>query len=476
MEERTQNKKFFDINKNTFLGAMLMLIALLIVSIVLTYIVPRGQFGTTIVDGEEVIDYSNYIALDGESGINIIKGIFAPVLVLLSSDGITVIMLSLFLIILAGSFQGMSDSGGIRVIVSRIVNRFKNKRFLLIAVVTLVFMLFGSILGLFEEMLTLLPVMVILSLSLGYDSFTGFLISIVACGFGFSTAISNPFTVMFASQVIGVSPFANIGYRLIIFAVMYLFVLTVIYLYTRKITKNPEKSLTYEHDLQYSERESLDLKEEDKSKFVTYLIFFSVVLAVIIAFSAIESLRDYIVPALMVIFLFGANIANYFSFNRNFKTTMKSFGKGVVSALPAIVFVMFASSIKYVLVEGKVLPTIINTINGLVAEKNTYLIALILFVIVLALEFFITSSTAKAMFIMSILAVLNLGISKENLVLLYTFADGYTNLLFPTSPVLLIGLSMIGVSYFQWLKKSWLMFLITFTLVFGFLTLAILLG
>ena len=77
---------------------------------------------------------------------------------------------------------------------------------------------------------------------------------------------------------------------------------------------------------------------------------------------------------------------------------------------------------------------------------------------------------------MSILGALTLGINKEMLVLIYTFADGYTNLLFPTSPVLLIGLSMIGVSYFKWLKQSWLLFIIVFALVIGFIMLGILIG
>ena len=153
---------------------------------------------------------------------------------------------------------------------------------------------------------------------------------------------------------------------------------------------------------------------------------------------------------------------------------MKSFGKGVLSALPSIAFIFMASSIKYILVEGKILPTITNSINLLTQDKSPFILAAILFGIILVLEFFISSSTAKAVFVMSILGVLNLGITKEMLVLIYTFADGYTNLLFPTSPVLLIGLSMIGFSYFKWVKKSWPFFVITFTLVLVFIALGIL--
>ena len=77
---------------------------------------------------------------------------------------------------------------------------------------------------------------------------------------------------------------------------------------------------------------------------------------------------------------------------------------------------------------------------------------------------------------MGILSVLSLGMTKEMVVLIYTFADGYTNLLFPISPVLLIGLSMIGVSYFKWVKKSIIFFALIFALVIGFIALGLLIG
>ena len=67
-------------------------------------------------------------------------------------------------------------------------------------------------------------------------------------------------------------------------------------------------------------------------------------------------------------------------------------------------------------------------------------------------------------------------LSKQMLVLIYTFADGYTNVLFPTSPVLLISLSMIGVDYFKWVKKSVPLFAANLALVVLFLTLGIALG
>lgn len=471
---KNEKNKLIEISKSTFISVLVLLILLIVASTVLTYIIPKGTYGTVIVDGEEVPDYKTYLPLDTVKGIPIWKGLLAPFLIIGTGDGIGLIMLSVFLLVITGTFQAMNDNNGIKVIVERIINKFKNSKFILLSVIALVFMLFGSLLGLFEEMLTLLPIIVILSVSLGYDSFTGFLVSIVACGFGFSSAISNPFTVLFASKIIDVNPMTNVWYRIIVFIVMYTLVEFVIYLYTKKISKAPEKSYTYEHDANLRSRIYEQEEIKDKKKiFVTYLIFFAVVLGVIITFSALDPIRDYTVVALIAVFLIGGIAASLVATGFDFKSTMRSFGKGILSALPTIAFVFMASSIKYILVEGKILPTITNTINTLTESKSSFSLALIIFAIILVLEFFISSSTAKAVFVMSILGVLNLGITKEMLVLIYTFADGYTNLFFPTSPVLLIGLSMIGFSYFKWVKKSWQFFVVTFALVIVFIAIGL---
>lgn len=450
---------------------------MVIVSTVLTYIIPKGEFGTIVKDGETIVNYNEYIPISDYSGIPVWKGLLAPILLLGSSDGINIIMLSIFLIVIASTFQVMNDNNGVRIVVNRIIARFKNRKFLLLSIISLIFMLFGAMLGLFEEMLTLLPIVAILALSLGFDSFTGFIVSIVSCGFGFSSAITNPFTVLFASQIIGVNPMINIWYRIIIFVIMYGLMELFLLFYTKKIAKKPESSYTYEHDQRIKDRILDDTKgENDNRVFNSYMVFFAIVLATIIIFSSIDAIRDYTIVGLIVIFLIGGILTSLIASKFDFKATFKSFFKGALSVIPSLAFILLASSIKYILVEGKILPTITNTINDLVANKSIITVALILFLIILVLEFFISSSTAKAVFIMSILATLSLGLTKEMQVLIYTFADGYTNLLFPTSPVMLIGLSMIEVSYFKWLKKSTLLFAITFTLVIGLLILGILIG
>ncbi len=471
-----KNKTLINISKKTFIQVTALLLALLVVSIVLTYVIPAGRFGT---DPDGTVDYSVYEKVEGVRGIPLWKGILAPILVFASGDGLTLIMLSLFLLVISAAFQVMNDAGGISALVGSVSERFKSRRKLMVALISLLFMCFGAFLGLFEEMLTMLPVITVLCLAVGYDSFTGFLICIISCGFGFASAITNPFTVLLACEIIGANPMEHIWYRVIIFIVMYLLLESFIFLYIRRLEKKPEMSYTYEHDLRI--RETANLNEalsasagREKKIRIVYALFLILSL-VLIGVCSFTSLRSYTVVVLIAYFLIFGIIAGVLC-TSSFKTVMKSFWNGFMGALPTIVFIALSASVKYVFDEGSVLPTIANQINLLARGKSVFVIALIVYAIVLVLEFFISSSTAKAILIMSLLAVVNLGLTDQMSVLIYTFADGYTNVLFPTSPVLLISLSMIEVNYFKWVKKSIPLFAVNLALVIAFILIGIVIG
>ena len=474
--ERTKKKSLISISTKTFIQVTALLLGLLIVAVVLTYVIPAGRFGTS-ADGS--VNYSVYEQIDDVRGIAIWKGILAPILVFASGDGITLIMLSLFLLVISAAFQVMNDVGGIGALVGSVSDRFKDKQYILIAALSFLFMCFGAFLGLFEEMLTMLPIVTILCVVTGFDSFTGFLVCVVSCGFGFASAVTNPFTVLLASQIIGANPMESIGYRVVIFIVMYLLLLGFIFLYLRKLKKDPKNSYTYEHDLRLKTDAAAmsrsAAKGNPKKTRIVYAIFLLMSLVLIAVCSFLSSLRGYTVVFLIAYFLIFGLAAGAIC-SPSFKSVLKSFWNGFKGALPTIVFIGLSASIKYVFDEGSIMPTIANQINRLATGKNIFVIALIVYLIVLVLEFFISSSTAKAILVMGLLSVVNLGLSDQMSVLIYTFADGYTNVLFPTSPVLLIGLSMIEMDYFKWVKKSVPLFVGNLILVLAFLAIGIVIG
>lgn len=474
MKKKETENRLVNLSTKTFIQVTLLLLLLMLGAIALTYIIPRGSFG---VNPDGSTDYLNYMRIEGSSGIPIHKGLLAPILVFFSENGLTLIMLSLFLIVIFGAFQVMNDVGGISVLVSAVSERFRKRRKLLLAAISFVFMCFGAFLGQFEETLTFLPIVTVLCVVVGFDSFTGFLVCTVACGFGFASAITNPFTVLLASNIIGANPMEHIIYRVLIFFIMYLLLLGFVLLYVRKLARDPSASLTLRHDKKLLASEAdvtvtFEHAADSKRIRLTYIVFLSVCLALLIACSAISALRDYTVVVLIAYFLIFGFIAGVIC-THSAKPVLHSFFKGVTGALPTIVFIALASSVKYIFDEGSIMPTIVHQINETLTGKSPFLIALVLYAIILVLEFFISSSTAKAILVMGMLSVVSVGLSKQMLVLIYTFADGYTNVLFPTSPVLLIGLSMIEVDYFKWVKKSAPLFSLNLALVVLFIFLGI---
>ncbi len=311
----------------------------------------------------------------------------------------------------------------------------------------------------------MLPIVVALCISVGFDAFTGFICSILACGFGFAGAITNPFTVLLASEIIGVNPLVNIWFRIIIFIVMFGLLMLFLFRHTRSIEK-PENE-----DVKIEETVSAD----NRRLRTIYSVFLLPALVMIVVVSLLSSLRSYAVVILTAYFLIFGIIAGILA-SGSVRTAFSSFGRGILGALPTMVFIAFAASIKFVFEEGGIMPTIVHQINNLVLGKSPVMVALAIYLIVLLLEFFISSSTAKAILVMGILAMVNTGLSKEMLVLLYTFGDGYTNVIFPTSPVLLISLSMIEMDYFKWVKKGAPLFAANLLLVVGFIVLGVVIG
>ena len=79
---------------------------------------------------------------------------------------------------------------------------------------------------------------------------------------------------------------------------------------------------------------------------------------------------------------------------------------------------------------------------------------LLIYALILLLELFVGSSSAKAFLVMPIIAPLSdlVGITRQTSVLAFSFADGFSNIIYPTNPVLLICLGLTVISYTKWMK------------------------
>lgn len=325
-------------------------------------------------------------------------------------------------------------------------------------IITLAFMLFGSLLGVFEEAVALLPIIVVLSLSLGWDTFTGLAMCLLAVGFGFSTAILNPFSVALGSATLGISTMDGIGVRILIFILMYILLCIFLTIHVRKIDKDPKSSITYDIDQEKRKNLSSMTTEVNSKAVKVYTLFFGIVIVTMIIFSIVPALQGYSIPGIALIYLFGVFICGK-KLKYKFKEVWVMFKDGAVGILPAVVLILLAGAVKLILDESMTMDTIIYSISNMLSGSSIFVTVLFIYAVILVMEFFIGSSSAKIALILPIVAAIgeNAGVTDRLTILAFLFGDGYTNVIYPTNAVLLISLGLVGMSYGKWMKKTWLL-------------------
>ena len=466
-EKVIKEKSFASINKRSFISVVCVLAIMISLAAILTLIIPQGSFMRN--ENGEIIAGS--FSQSSPQGIEFWRVITAPFRVFIEDGGITIIMISLFLLIMSGIFNMIEKTDGIKVIMNKAFHKFSNKKKIVLCVVILFFMLFGSLFGLFEELVTLLPFIIIFMISLGFDTMTGLGVCMLAACFGFSSAITNPFSVGIASSFAGISTMSGIWLRLVLFVVIYAMVCGFILMYTKKIAKDPTKSLSYETDLAKKEALKIDEGVSNNKTFKVYLTFFIAQFAVLMTVASIRSISSLAIPILSGTFLIGGIIAGLLV-SENKKKVFEYIGKGSLSMLPAVLLIALASSVNLVMQESGILDTIINFIIQFLEGKSLYVCVLFIYLLILVLQLFIGSASAKIFLVMPILIPLchAIGISSNLLIFIYCIADGFSDVIIPTNPVLLIGLSMSNVSYGKWVKWTWkiqlLILLVSVLLIF----------
>lgn len=453
--KQESEKAFSSINLRSFLTVTALLVVLIAVAGALSLFVPRGSYQYDELTGAII----NGTYIKGEvKGIELWRVITAPIRVFVAGDSLNIIMISIFLLIMSGIFNVMEKTGGVKSIIKKAVAHFSSKKRLVVCIAILFFMLFGSFFGMFEELVTLLPVMIVFMLSMGYDTMTGLGVCMLSACFGFSAAITNPFSVGLASQMAGTGIFDGAWLRIVFFVTIYALLCCFLIYHIKKITKNPASSLSYEVDrekLKTLDTQSENLPNEPKLVKV-YGIFFAIAMVVLIAIASIRAISGFAIPILAVVFLVGGLISG-FVVSQSKKSVLKWFLSGVVAMLPAVVMIALASSVKLILDESEITATIMNFIIEFLSTKNKFVSVLLIYALILILQIFIGSASAKIMLIMPLLVPVCevLGISSATLILTYCIADGFTDMLLPTNPVLLIGLSMANVSYGKWIKWTY---------------------
>ncbi len=415
----------------TFLSATIILLVMLLLTGALTYVIPNGDFDATLMTFTE----------REEQGIPILTLIGAPILVLFSESGPLVIAIIIFLLIIGGAIHLLKETGLIEGVILSIVKKFADNEFALLSVLVFVFMSLGAFIGVFEEVVPLVPLIIILARRMGWDDLTGLGVSVLATGLGFAAAVTNPFTIGVAQGLADVPIFSGAILRLFVFASVYAILLA--FLHRR----------TQTHRVDRVTQEITNNKVVPRKAYVFFIALMGIMFALVSATPFVEALRDYTLPIIGLIFLI-AGIGVGLLSGSKLSWVLKQFAIGARDMSPAILLILLATGIKHVMIEGHILDTILYQVSQNIGDTSPLLAVFMVFVIVMLLNFFIGSGSAKAFILMPILMPIMdlLGVGRQLGILAFQFGDGFSNVMYPTNAVLLISLGLVQVSYVKWFK------------------------
>ncbi|MDE6694777.1 MAG: YfcC family protein, partial [Bacteroidales bacterium] len=123
-----------------------------------------------------------------------------------------------------------------------------------LALIMLMFSLFGAVFGMSEETIAFIIIFVPMAVSMGYDSLTGVAVSYLAAHVGFAGAMLNPFTIGIAQGIAGVPLFSGLEYRFFCWVILTAIAMVFVLWYAKKVKKNPEISPVYKLDAYWRER------------------------------------------------------------------------------------------------------------------------------------------------------------------------------------------------------------------------------
>ena len=388
---------------------------------------------------------------------------------------------------------------------------------MVITMVMLVFSLFGSVFGMSEETIAFTLIIIPLAISMGYDSIVGVCMVYVAAHIGFSGAMLNPFTIGIAQGIAKIPLFSGLGYRTFCWVILTIIGIVFVLLYAKKVKKDPQSSIMYDGDEYWRSQKTEDgrQKTEDFSTLnsqlsaawwvfgiVSAVLVFCAIrypmttlkvgngtatlpllpigagLFVIVGFFALRKAVHYFILTLLfgtvyylvlgvlgygwyimeiaTLFLF-MGVCSGFAIGKSASDIAKLFVEGMGDILSAAVVVGLAAGIVIVLQDGGVIDTILYGLSKSMNNLGTIASTEIMYGIQTLINIVIPSGTAKAAITMPIMAPFSdlIGVSRQTTVMAFQFGDGFTNMITPTSGVLIATLGVARIPWEKWVRFIW---------------------
>ena len=378
-----------------------------------------------------------------------------------------------FILIVGGAFWILNATGAVDFGIRRVIARVGRHDRLVLALITLLFSLGGAVFGMSEETIPFVGIVVPLVVSLGYDAIMGLLVVYVAAAVGFASAFLNPFTVGIAQEMAGLPLFSGMGYRIFCWVLLTgLFIGFVLWYAQRLRTKRavlcPDAGFSAAADTNSPETclgdgsfASADTKPAEtcaggavspgRQRWILGILFLAVVALVVGA-----TVWHWYIAEISALFLAMGILCGALAGFRPDRIAQE-FVAGAKDIFPAALVVGLASGAVVILQNGKVMDTILHGLESGLGDSGRVGALSMMYGVQTVINLLIPSATAKAAITIPVMAPFAdlIGVSRQAMVLAFQFGDGFTNLITPTSGVLIASLAMARVPYAQWVRFIW---------------------
>lgn len=440
---------------------------------VLTWLIPGGAYERIEVNGREVVDPDSFTFIEAEPA-GIIDLVLAPIRGFNDPYGMSIIV---FVFIVAGAFSVIQQTGAIDVIIRRAARFFAQNpvwRPVFIPFFMICFSIMGATFGMSEETIVFVPLFVTLAIALGYDSITGLAIPFVGAGLGFAGAMINPFTVGIAQGLAEIPVFSGMELRIILWICMTTAGVILVYRYAAQIHSNPQKSPVYHID----KLRRADNYDESLPplllRHIFVLVMFLFTLIALIYGAIYEGWYILEFSGLFLALAIGSAIVGRLTGDE----TATSFLNGMKDVIGAAVIIALSRAILIMITDANIVDTILYGLSTSLQGLNSYVSASLMLVVQTLINVVVPSGSGQAALTIPIMAPLGdlIDLSRQNIVLIFQLGDGITNLIIPTSGVVMGVLGMAKIPWEIWAKWLFTRMLWLYLVAFIFVIIGVAIG
>lgn len=428
--------------------ALVIVSVVLLLFILLTWVIPAGEYAREIEDGKTIVVAGTYQPVESNPQ-GIAELLTAPIKGFIGAARIIG-----FVLLVGGAFSILSATGALDAGLGSILNyarRNPGMRHLIIPLLMVFFSLAGCTFGMSEENLVFILITIPLARSMGYDNIVGIAIPFIGAGAGFAGAVINPFTVGIAQGISELPIGSGAGYRWIVWAIFTIIAIAFVMAYVLKLEKNPDFGFKAEPDSLSEPHAIKDVPFNLSRKLV--LILFAVAIGVLMYGS---NFWGWYIDEISALFIALGLVAAILT-RLKVSETVSAFTVGAKDMLVAALIIGLSRGILVVAEDGKIIDTMLYAMSNAIDYFPNYISVQIMFAVQSFINIFIPSGSGQAAVTMPIMTPLAdlLNIHRQTAVLAFQFGDGLINLIIPTSGVTMGVLAIGKIPYMVWMRWVW---------------------